>query len=302
MPVQIQTYRPTLNAGQTYLKNVAIAGPKVAVGNVSQLQLAISEEEKSLADYTQPGGGQWAALSRVTGIEASLTLHDLDPVNLARGLYGDASAEGAGTVAAETGIAYQGGLFGLEYPSPTSVVVTSGAGAWAGSTAVAEGTFIDDGTNLQECTTAGTTDSTEPTWGLIVGGTVTDGTAVWTNRGPFAAVADTDYEVRGAGLMIMDGGIPDGCPISVAYSYGAHQIVQALTSGSGIYELTFDGVNEADSNSPSILDIYRLQIGATASLPFLSDDFASLEVKGKVLLDSTKTGVGISKYFRVRMR
>jgi len=242
----VQTYRPTLNSGQVYLKNNAIDGPKIAIGNVSELTLAISEEDKSLTDYTAPGGGQWAALSRITGIEATMKLHDLDPVNLARGLYGDASATVGGSITDESHTAYQGGLIRLTHPNPTSVTVTSDP--------------------------AGTT-----------------------------YTADTDYEVRPEGIFILEGTIADDTDILISYTYAGYDVVEALTSGSGIYELSFGGLNEANSNSPVIVDIWRLQISATASLPFISDDFAALDVTGKVLQDSTKTGSGTSKYFRVQM-
>lgn len=48
------------------------------------------------------------------------------------------------------------------------------AGAWARATAGAPFLF--------EVTTGGTTGSTEPTWPTTVGGTVTDGTVIWTAR------------------------------------------------------------------------------------------------------------------------
>lgn len=246
MAVNIQTYRPTLNAGQVYLREAGSAAPLRAIGNVSMLQLAISEEEKTLTDYTQPGGGQWAAVSRVTGVEASMTLHDLDTHNLARGIYGDTTDAESGTVTGEAHTAYQGGLIRLAHPAPTSVTVTS--------------------------------DPTGTTY-----------------------VAGTDYEVRKEGIMILDGDIADDASILVNYSYGAYSIVQALTAGSKVFELSFGGLNEANSNSPVILDIYRLKISAASALDFVGDDFASLEVKGKVLLDATKTGAGVSKYFRVQM-
>ena len=246
MAIQTQTYRPTMNAGQVYLKNNAINGPKVAVGNVSALALEISEDEKTLTDYTQPGGGQWAALSRISGINASMTLHDLDPVNLARAVYGASSAEAGATVSDESHTAYQGGLLRLAHPNPTSVTVTSDP--------------------------AGTT-----------------------------YVADTDYEVRPEGIMILGGAITDATAILVNYTYHDYDVIEALTTGSGIYELTFGGLNEANSNSPVILDIWRLQVSAASNLGFISDDFASLELNGKVLMDPTKTGSGISRYFRVQM-
>lgn len=57
---------------------------------------------------------------------------------------------------------------------------------WAASTAKTAGAWVrstNDATLLRfECTTAGTTAGTEPTWPTTIGGTVTDGTVVWTAR------------------------------------------------------------------------------------------------------------------------
>ena len=242
----IQTYRPTLNAGQVYMRVAGSAAPLRAVGNVSALVLEISEDEKTLQDFTRPGGGQWAAVSRVTGVNASMTLHDLDPVNLSRAVYGGTSAVTGGSVTDEAHTAYQGGLIRLAHPKPTAVTVTSDP--------------------------AGTT-----------------------------YVAGTDYEVRPEGILILDGGIANAAPILVDYSYGAYDVVQALTEGSKVFELSFGGLNEANSNSPVILDIFRLQVSAASNLSLIGDDFAALEVKGKVLLAATKTGTGVSRYFKVQM-
>jgi hypothetical protein len=246
MAVKTQTYRPTLNAGQVYLRVAGSAAPLKAIGNVSVLSLEIAEDEKTLADYTQPGGGQWAAVSRVTGVNASMTLHDLDPANLARAVYGDASEKISGAVTAAEHVGYRGGLIRLAHPSPAAVTVTSSP--------------------------AGTT-----------------------------FVAGTDYEVRREGILILDGAIDDADPLLIDYTYGAYAVVEALTSGAVTYELSFGGLNEADNNSPVVLDIYRLKVSAAKALGFIADDFASLEVTGKVLMDPTKTGSGISKYFRVQL-
>lgn len=56
---------------------------------------------------------------------------------------------------------------------------------WRTATSVAAGVYIRPTTangKLYECTTAGTTGSTEPTWPTTIGNTVADGTAVWTCR------------------------------------------------------------------------------------------------------------------------
>jgi hypothetical protein len=85
---------------------------------------------------------------------------------------------------------------GLTNPIPLLVKVTSGKGngyvytwdildSWPKNTAVVAGQYITDSNgNLQQCTTAGTTNNTaEPTWNQTVAGTTTDGTAVWTLQG-----------------------------------------------------------------------------------------------------------------------
>ncbi|MCU0843253.1 MAG: hypothetical protein MUC79_16280 [Thiobacillaceae bacterium] len=355
--MSIQTYRPTLNAGQVYLRVAGSAAPLVAIGNVSALQLEIAEEEKTLQDYTRPGGGQWAAVSRVTGVTASMTLHDLDPVNLSRALYGDTDAETGATVTAETHTAYQRGLVRLAHPAPTSVTVKSGdvqadldtgtevadnAITW---TAVPKGTLgntvtvtiVDpagnnaalavsvagsditvscatDGSSAISSTAAQVMAAIEASAAASALVTVAD-TGTSDGSGLVVAVTETalsggtdtthvvdvDYEVRPEGIMILEAGIADATEIRVGYTYAAYDVVEALTAGSQTYELSFGGLNEANSNSPVVLDIYRLQIGAAANLSLIGDDFAALEVSGKVLLDSTKTGTGISRYFKVSM-
>ncbi len=245
MAISIQTYRPTITAGKVYLRVAGSAAPLRAIGNVSQLDIAISEDEKSITDYTAPGGGTWAAVSRISDVTANITLLDLDPVNLSRAVYGSTSDTIAGTVADAPYTAYQGGLVRLNHPNATSVVVK-------GSDSV-------------------------------------------------AAAAGTDYEVRPEGIMILGGGIADAEAITVSYSYGAYSVIEAITTGSQIFELSFGGLNEMNSNSPVILDIYRLKMSAAKSLSMISADPASLEMTGKILMDSTKTGTGISKYYRVQM-
>jgi len=60
-----------------------------------------------------------------------------------------------------------------------------GAPTWAASTAYAVGDKVVPTTkngNIYECTTAGTSGTTEPTWPTTEGATVTDGSVVWTCR------------------------------------------------------------------------------------------------------------------------
>ena len=57
---------------------------------------------------------------------------------------------------------------------------------WITATAYAEGDLVKPTTGngrYYTCTTAGTTDTSEPTWTTSEGVTITDGTAVWTDTG-----------------------------------------------------------------------------------------------------------------------
>lgn len=114
-------------------------------------------------------------------------------------------------------------------------------------------------------------------------------------------VAGTDYEVRPGGIFVLSGGsITDGETLHVDYSYGALDVIQALASSAKEWELVFEGLNEARSGKPVIVDVWRCRFGAAANLAFIGDDFAALELTGKVLKDSSKTA-GISQFFRVQM-
>lgn len=65
---------------------------------------------------------------------------------------------------------------------------------WAASTAYVRGDYVQPTTATgltYECTTAGTSDASEPTWPTTAGGTVVDNTVTWTAR-------DYDYEYNDA--------------------------------------------------------------------------------------------------------
>jgi hypothetical protein len=111
--------------------------------------------------------------------------------------------------------------------------------------------------------------------------------------------AGDDYEVRPGGIFIPVGSaIQDADLIHVAYSYGAEDVIEALTSAAKEYELFFEGLNEAQSGRPFLVDVYRVRFGATKSFDLIGDNFAGYELTGAVLKDSTKTGVGISPFFK----
>jgi hypothetical protein len=109
---------------------------------------------------------------------------------------------------------------------------------------------------------------------------------------------NTDYEVTGAGISVVPGStILSGETLLVSYSYGAQKAVEALTDSSREYRIVFDGLNEAQSGSPRVVDFYRLKFSPTSGMGYIGDDFDSLTLSATLLRDSTKPS-GKSAYFK----
>ncbi len=90
-----------LGSGKVYLRDRSAATGLIEVGNCSALNFAVTEETKELKDYTQPGGGTYNEVKRISAVEASITMHDMSAANLARALYGSTSTTATGTVTDE---------------------------------------------------------------------------------------------------------------------------------------------------------------------------------------------------------
>ena len=81
-----------LGSGRIYLREIGGTAGLVEVGNCSALSFAVTEETKELKDFTQPGGGTQNEVKRISSVEATMTIHDINAANLARALYGSTNA------------------------------------------------------------------------------------------------------------------------------------------------------------------------------------------------------------------
>jgi len=116
------------------------------------------------------------------------------------------------------------------------------------------------------------------------------------------AVDPANYEVRAEGIFIPESStIVDADALTVSYTHPEHVNIEALTSAAPELELSFGGLNEADSGKPVIVDVWRLGAGIAKTLALIQTDFGSLEIEGEVLVDPTKSGVGISRFYRAQM-
>jgi hypothetical protein len=115
-------------------------------------------------------------------------------------------------------------------------------------------------------------------------------------------VANTDYVVTAAGLEIPTGStITTDTDIHIDYTPAAGNAVEALTGSAQEYEIYFAGLNEARSGKAVNVHAYRVKLGAAQNLSLIGEDYLALELAGKVLKDTTKTGAGISQYFKTQI-
>jgi hypothetical protein len=121
---------------------------------------------------------------------------------------------------------------------------------------------------------------------------------------PTPVTAAGNFEVRPEGIYILPDAkdLADGDEVTVDYTFGEYVTIEALTTKSQELELTFGGLNEADSGKPVMVEVWRASQGVAKELALLTGDkFATLEVEGNVLKDPTKTGQGVSPYYKTSM-
>jgi len=128
-------------------------------------------------------------------------------------------------------------------------------------------------------------------------------TTVTPVGGGTAYEAGVDYLITPGGIEVLeDGDIPapvDGAPnIAVTFTNTAQQVMQAMVNSGKEYELLFEGLNEAESDSPVIVHAYRVKFAPAQAINFIGDDFAALELTGTALQDANKVGTGISQYWK----
>ena len=246
-----QIYKPSMKVGQVYAKIYGSDANALPIGNVLELGLGHAEDVQTQPDMTALGGGNHAEVRRVTEVKITAKLADLNVVNMSRAIFGEASAQTAGTITDEAHTATLGDLVRLHHIQPSAVTVKKGATA-LGAT---------------EVTMAG------------------------------------NYEVRPEGIFVAADalGVTDADKLWITYTHGAYAVIQALTTKSVELALTFGGLNEADDGNPVVVDIFRASQGITKNLALISKGFDALDIEGSVLVDPTKTGTGISRYYKVSM-
>lgn len=126
------------------------------------------------------------------------------------------------------------------------------------------------------------------------------GFTVENAAGTVTYVLGTDYEVnyRMGWLRILPGSaIADGATVNVSGSYGAvgGTLIRGAVNSQIRAKFRLDGVNFADQ-LPVIVDVFEAVISADSAFDFLSDDFATISLPGRL-----KTPAGKTEPFTVQL-
>lgn len=85
--------------------------------------------------------------------------------------------------------------------------------------------------------------------------------------------------------------------VTVDYSHGDYEKVEAAVNGITNYALRFDGISIAD-NRPVQVTMHNMAMSMSATLGFITDEVGSLTLSGKLLADFTK-GAGKSAFYTI---
>ena len=113
-----------------------------------------------------------------------------------------------------------------------------------------------------------------------------------------APIASNLYEVSAAGIVLKEASNhTDGDNIKVSYTSHVSSVIQAATNFGAEFGVVLDGLND-DNGEPHVLKVHKWKPGPTTGFDLISDDYASFELNGEVLADTTKP-VGKSQFFEL---
>jgi len=112
----------------------------------------------------------------------------------------------------------------------------------------------------------------------------------------------TDYVVSPGGLFIPEDSTVVAGAGTVTYEHPTYDQVEAVTQMSTELEMFFEGLNEANSDTPMLVELWRVHMPPVDELALLtgSDNPAEMSFSSEALRDATKTAANASQFYRVR--
>lgn len=121
---------------------------------------------------------------------------------------------------------------------------------------------------------------------------------------PATATLGTHYSIQSAkhGTIKILNLASHTQPYKAAYTYATRQNVNMLTQGFADRWVKFDGLNTVDSNTPVLVELYKVNFDPIAQMDLISDDIWKMELSGGALYDSTKEGdATLGQFGRVQL-
>lgn len=137
--------------------------------------------------------------------------------------------------------------------------------------------------------------------GLIVFAKAQDlSLACTVEKGATTYVEGTDYtRVRAGIIPLATGTMVAGDDITVDYTALAAESIEGQINLTREYHVIFDGINERTGHA-FLADWYRVKFGPAKNIEFIGEDYISFDVEGTLLKDESKTGTGVSQYYKLR--
>ncbi|MCK9386133.1 MAG: hypothetical protein M0Q15_16100 [Nevskia sp.] len=112
-----------IGKGEAFLQPYDGLSAAVSMGNCSEITIGQSQDEKSILDFTNAGGGKANSISRNSGIPINIKAYDRNAHNMALAALGSRSTIAAAAVTAEPHVAFKGGLVPFDFIPDTTIAV-----------------------------------------------------------------------------------------------------------------------------------------------------------------------------------
>lgn len=124
---------------------------------------------------------------------------------------------------------------------------------------------------------------------------------VKNSAGSTTYVENTDYTRTRSGIQILSSGsIADAEALKVSYAALADNVLEAMVASAQEYRLVFEGLNEARSGKPVVVEAYKVKFSPSGT-DLIGDDFGKIKLSASLNKDESRIGAGISQYFKTRI-
>ena len=289
------------------------------IGNVPELSLKISQQEDNHKESKTGLHSTDLTLVKSTEVTMSATLENFSTENIAMLLRSQVNNVAEGSVTDETIYVMVGGVTPLDHLNVSNVVVKNGSKTLvarvddatpydyevnheAGSIKFNENS-ANLGLSATGVTTGTTTAITVANAQVKVGDYVTlqgftGANASDVNGKKVKVVSATssqvvvDLDTSGKTITATNAVVYyDGIPVTVSYSHGAFDEMQALTTGKVMTYWRFEGLNTATETGefkPVVVDIFKVSTQPLQELSLISDNIQSVKIDANVLADTER--------------